>query len=152
MTRRFTGVHMGMVMVAMFGTIITVNLVMARYAVATFGGVVVENSYVASQRFNGWLAEARAQEALGWSRQVGVDHRRFVHIALHGSGAPLDGAVVSVLATHPLGRKAPRALRFVRGNDGGYVSDSPIGPGRWLLRIEVRQDRRTAFFDDQVAS
>ena len=40
---------------------------------STFGGVVVENSYVASQDFNGWLDEARAERALGWDADVGRD-------------------------------------------------------------------------------
>ena len=52
MPRTFTGRHMTMVLVAFFGTIIVVNFTMARFASSTFGGVVVENSYVASQHFN----------------------------------------------------------------------------------------------------
>ena len=57
--RRFTGYHMAAILVAFFGVIIAVNMVMATLATRTFGGVVVENSYVASQEFNGWLKDAR---------------------------------------------------------------------------------------------
>ena len=66
MRKPFTGRHFTLIMVAFFGVVIAINLVMARYASATFGGVVVENSYVASQRFNSWLGKARTQDALGW--------------------------------------------------------------------------------------
>ena len=45
----FTGYHMLGVLVLYFGTIITVNLVMARFAITTWTGLVVENTYVASQ-------------------------------------------------------------------------------------------------------
>ena len=58
MSRPFTGRHMAMILVAFFGVVIVVNLIMARYASSTFGGIVVENSYVASQEFNKWLDEA----------------------------------------------------------------------------------------------
>jgi len=150
MTRRFTGWHMVTVLLAMFGTIIAVNLIMARYAIGTFGGTVVENSYVASQRYNGWLAEARSQAALGWSQDVTVDARRIVHVALRGPDGPLGGGSVSAVATHPLGLEAPRTLRFRPAGGGSYVSETPIAAGRWLLRIEVRQGGREARFDDEV--
>jgi len=67
MTRTFTGWHMTGIVVALFGVVIAVNVLMASYAIGTFGGTVVDNSYVASQRFNSWLAEARTQRDLGWN-------------------------------------------------------------------------------------
>ena len=69
-TGPFTGKHFTVIMVAFFAVVIGVNLLMARAASSTFGGVVVENSYVASQEFNTWLAEARKEKALGWSAQA----------------------------------------------------------------------------------
>jgi nitrogen fixation protein FixH len=56
---------MAAIMVAFFAVVIAVNVYMARLASSTFTGVVVENSYVASQHFNRWLDEARAEERLG---------------------------------------------------------------------------------------
>ena len=44
MTRRFTGYHMTAILLAFFGIVVAVNLVMATLATRTFGGVVVENS------------------------------------------------------------------------------------------------------------
>jgi hypothetical protein len=67
MTRRFTGGHMLALMLAFFGTVVAVNFVMATLAVRTFGGTVVDNSYVPSQHYNHWLDQARAQRALGWT-------------------------------------------------------------------------------------
>ena len=54
-----TGRHVAAIFVAFFAVVIAVNVLMASYAVGGFGGTVVDNSYVASQRFNGWLAQAR---------------------------------------------------------------------------------------------
>lgn len=150
MTRRFTGWHMLAVMLAMFGTIIAVNLVMARYAIGTFGGTVVDNSYVASQRYNRWLAEARTQEAMGWTAAVTVDAGRHAALALADRDAGLDGATVTAVATHPLGRATARTLRFTAAGGGRYRSVEALPPGRWLLRIAVRRDGRLALFDDEV--
>jgi nitrogen fixation protein FixH len=51
---------MAMILVAFFAVVIAVNLLMARLAISTFGGVVVENSYVASQHFNTLAGRGRA--------------------------------------------------------------------------------------------
>ena len=53
--RRFTGYHATMIIVAFFAVVVGVNMVMARFALSTFGGTVVDNSYVASQKYNEWL-------------------------------------------------------------------------------------------------
>lgn len=47
----FNGRHMTAILVAFFAVVIAVNVLMARFIICTFGGVVVENSYVASQHF-----------------------------------------------------------------------------------------------------
>ena len=67
MNGQFTGKHMAAVLVCGFAIVIGVNLFMARAAISTFGGLVVENSYVASQNFNGWLEEARQVKSFGWT-------------------------------------------------------------------------------------
>ena len=54
MTKPFTGWHMTAILVGFFSTVIAVNVYMAHAAISTFGGTVVDNSYVASQEFNGW--------------------------------------------------------------------------------------------------
>src|SRR3546814_19411645 len=59
--RPFTGRHAAMILIAFFGVVISVNIVMASFALSTFGGTVVDNSYVASQHSNEWLATADAQ-------------------------------------------------------------------------------------------
>jgi nitrogen fixation protein FixH len=147
MTRRFTGWHMLGVMLAMFGTIIAVNLIMATVAIRTFGGTVVDNSYVASQEFNRWLSEARAQDRLGWTIAVGDDGAHRPVVTLQGAPA---GATVGAIATHPLGRSPARSLAFVPTGAGRFIATQPLPDGRWLLRIEIRHDGHTALFDDEI--
>lgn len=135
-TRPFTGRHMAAIMVGFFTVVIAVNVFMAREASATFGGVVVENSYVASQQFNRWLAEASNERKLGLSAELGRRSDGRVTIALHGSNTAR--ASVAAVARHPLGRMADRTLLFTPDGDGGYLSDRALPAGRWRMRIEVR--------------
>ena len=149
MTRPFTGRHMLGLMLAFFGVIVSVNFVMASYAASTFGGVVVDNSYVASQRFNGWLEQARAQEQLGWRVETGVDAAARLRVALRDRfGGPVAGAI-SVVARHPLGRVPDHVVAMRRDGDG-YRGDTPLPAGRWLLRIDVRAGGHAARFEEEV--
>lgn len=137
--RRFTGWHMTAILVAFFAVVIAVNVLMATVAVRSFGGTVVENSYVASQRFNGWLAAARAQDGLRWKDDVATDHARHVVLTLgDDAGAPVRYRTVKALAQHPLGRAADIAIAFRETAPGRYVSEAALPPGRWRLRLDIR--------------
>ncbi|WP_066553673.1 FixH family protein [Croceicoccus bisphenolivorans] len=131
---RFTGKHMTAILVCGFGVVVAVNFTMAALASSSFGGVVVENSYVASQEFNNWLDKAEASNALGYT----VDAARNADgkIALTTSGVPV-GAQVTATARHPLGHQPDRALVFVYGSDGKWTSTSALPEDRWTLRIAI---------------
>ncbi len=135
-TGPFTGRHFAVIIVAFFAVVIGVNVYMARAASSTFGGVVVENSYVASQNFNTWLAEAEKEKALGWTATAArlADNRISVMLA----GAPAEGVDLVVVARHPLGRAPDQELRFTRQADGSFVSDRALDSGRWRLRFDAR--------------
>ncbi|MBN8502617.1 MAG: FixH family protein [Sphingomonadales bacterium] len=135
-TGPFTGKHFTLIIVAFFAVVVGVNLFMARAASSTFGGVVVENSYVASQNFNRWLDEAKREKSLGWQAEVKRTGDNRVSVLL--AGAPRDGVVLSAVARHPLGRAADKRLRFMRQADGRFLSDQPLPAGRWRMRFEVQ--------------
>lgn len=140
--RKFTGWHMLAILLAFFGVVVAVNMTMATLATRTFGGTVVDNSYVASQRFNTWLAEARAQERLGWTARLGVDQSRRVTVALGERGTPLVGAEIEAVARHPLGRAPDVPLGFRASGAGAYVSQAPLPAGRWLVHVEIKSGGR----------
>lgn len=149
MTQRFTGWHMLAIMLAGFGLVIAVNVVMARAAISTFGGEVVANSYVASQRYNDWLKAAEAQRALGWQVRAGAGSDRVLHIAVtDANGQPVVGAV-TVTARHPLGRTPDRRIGL-HATARDHVSDRALPAGRWLLHVDVRAQGREARFEAEV--
>lgn len=129
---QLTGRKVAAIFVVFFGIVMAVNFTMASFASSTFGGVVVENSYVASQHYNRWLDAAAAQKKLGWTATLSrlPDGRAAVRF----SGAP-EGLVVSAVARHPLGHAPEQALTFERSADGAFVSTKAVAPGRWMVRI-----------------
>lgn len=133
---QFTGWHIFAILVVFFGVVVGVNVLMARFALSTFGGVTVENSYVASQHFNRWLDEAAKEKALGWSADVVRREDGRLEITLSGPG---DGAVVTAEAWHPLGREADRMVAFDLASAGHFVSREALPAGRWTLRLKVEQ-------------
>lgn len=133
----FTGRHMTAILVAFFGVVIVVNLVNARYASTTFGGEVVENSYVASQEFNGWLDEAKNEKALGWDEVATWRPDGRVVVAVRGAPA---GVTIAAFARHPLGRLPDRALAFDGIGQGRYLSRQALPEGRWDLRLTLAAD------------
>lgn len=135
--RTFTGRHMALVMVGFFGVVIAVNVLLANLAVSTFSGTVVENSYVASQEFNRWLGDAKADKALGWKLAIAREKAGTVRFTLtDASGRPLTGAAVRAQADHPLGAKAPVVMAPREVAPGVYEAALPAG--RWHVGIEVR--------------
>lgn len=133
--RPLNGRTVTMWFVAFFGVVIAVNFFMARQATATFGGVVVENSYVASQEFNHWLDAAAEQQKLGWSAKAARQPDGRVAVTFSGTG---DAAIsLKGDAWHPLGRQPDRVLDFARDAEGRFVSREPLPAGRWRLRLEA---------------
>ncbi|QHL91925.1 hypothetical protein GVO57_10600 [Sphingomonas changnyeongensis] len=128
--RGFTGRHMAGAITGFFAVVIGVNLTMAVLATMSFGGKVVDNSYVASQRFNGWLAEARAQDDAGWQAGFAADAGHVVITSRPGSR-------VEAVASHPLGRAPERALSFVEQSPGRYRAAERLPAGRWQLRATI---------------
>ena len=139
MSKTFTGRHMAAILIAGFGVVIAVNLIMARLAVSTFGGVVVENSYVASQEFNRWLAEADQSRALGWRPAVKRLEDGRVEVLFGDRHFPNE---LRAIARHPLGRLPDSRLAFTETAPGRFESTTPLAAGRWTLRLEGRAGNR----------
>jgi len=142
---------MAAAMIGFFGVVIAVNLVMATQATRTFGGTVVDNSYVASQHFNRWLDEAQAERLLGWTVATERDgaHAR---LSVRGHGKAVAGAIVTGTAQHPLGRLPDLALRFEDLGEGRYRSVETLPAGRWRVRLDIRRAAERARFVDEVSA
>lgn len=132
--RELTGRKVLAITVASFGIIIAVNVVMAWYAVETFPGLEVENSYVASQDFNRRLRE---QQSLGWTTDAELIGGHLIVRILGADGQPAPVASITAILGRPTTEREDTTpeLRF---EGGAFVSDVDVDYGNWDLRIDAR--------------
>jgi nitrogen fixation protein FixH len=131
----FTGRRMLAIMIAFFGVIIGANVTMAVFAGSSWTGLVVRNSYAASQEFNAKVAEARRQAALGWSSRLDIADGRISFALRDGSGDPvtLDGVQVSF--HRPVTTEEDTVLALQPAADGSVGIDWLMRDGVWILEI-----------------
>lgn len=146
----FTGWHMTTILVSFFAVVMAVNFTMARMAISTFGGTVVDNSYVASQNYNMWLKAADRQNRLGWHVVARLDAERHVRILVDSKGAALDDIQATGDALHPLGREEDHALTFVSVGNGELRSREALPQGRWNLQLSLRRNTDIFHMREQV--
>ncbi len=126
--RKFTGWHMLAFVLLFFGTIISVNIYMATMAITSWTGLVVKNSYVASQEFNEKLAASNAQAAL--HLQVNLTYREgeLIFSLRDANSIPVPMTDVIIALTRPIGVALDRTLTLSpKGDDYSVVEDLPAG-------------------------
>ena len=130
--RPFTGWHMLAIMIAFFGVVIAVNITLAVLSSSTWTGLVVENSYVASQEFQEKLDALHAQEALGWEHEFAYADGIAVLTIKDGQGRAVDlGPGVELQFNRPIGDSEDQTLQMVPGPAGTYVAETVLRPGAW---------------------
>ena len=139
--RPFTGWHMAAILLSAFAVVLAVNIGMARLALSTFSGEVVENSYDASQRYNGWLDQAKAERALGWHAALATQADTLSIALTDARGEPVRGAQVTVHATHPLGAATDLVLTPHETAPGIYSATLPAG--RWQIHLSAQAQGHT---------
>ena len=139
-TRQFTGWHMLGVLFLFFGTIIAVNLTLAYYANSSWTGLVVQNSYVESQRFNTVTQERLRQAELGWNSDVAYDGTTFSLALTDKSGMALEDCVVTARIGHPASSADDRMLQM-EFRDGSYAAETELTPGIWAADVNVTGPR-----------
>jgi nitrogen fixation protein FixH len=129
--RQFTGWHMLAVVFCFFGVIVAVNVGMAVVASTSWTGLVVTNSYVASQEFEEKRLAHEAQERAGWSPDLsyGDGTVRLRVVDASGEAVDLDG--VEVLLNRPVGGHEDQTIVLSRTGDGGYEGAAGLQPGIW---------------------
>lgn len=130
--RQLTGRKVLAIFVAMFGTIIGVNVFMAYSAVSTFPGMEVSSSYADSQTFD---VRRDAQEALGWDASVGIEGDTLILTLVDADGRPVYPAELDALLTRPTNRTEDQVLVLERGANGTLTAPVSVSEGRWRLRL-----------------
>jgi nitrogen fixation protein FixH len=142
----FTGGHMLALMGAFFGVVIAVNMTIATLARTSWTGLVVPNSYVASQGFNARLKEARAQALLGWTPSVtlAAGELRFM-LTQDGRRVGLAGA--EALVHRPVSGTQDRVVELAPTSDGDLAAPLDLEPGVWIVETHARTSDGRAYRD-----
>ena len=143
---RFTGWHFLAIMVAFFGVIITVNATMATFAVKNWTGLVVKNSYVASQQFNDQMKAARAQNAKGWNDELVLADGLAKWSITDKEGKPVFARSATLMVSRPVGENHDQTLEL-KPDAQGHLSApiAELGDGRWLVRLTAELDNGESF-------
>ena len=124
-----------------FSVIIAVNVTMAFFAVSTFPGLEVKNSYVASQEFEDRRV---AQEALGWSiaaqYEGGLLHLHFTD----QQGQPVIPSELDVLIGRTTEAQDDMQPVF-SGYNGTYSTPIDLEHGKWMMRVSAQAEDGTRF-------
>ncbi len=131
---QFTGTHMLVTILSFFGVIIAVNLTLAYFASGTWTGLVVKNSYVASQQYNEKLAEVRRQHDTGWSSQFDYSGEKAQFALLTRDGATLRGFDVKALFSRPTHENEDLELVMTEAANG-YETPVKLAPGVWNVEV-----------------
>ena len=142
MTRTFTGWHMAAITISFFTVIIAVNLTLAVFASTSWTGLVVANSYVASQSFNRDAEIARQQQALGWKMNLAVDRSLAKITILDRAGVPMAGLKLRVVLQRPTDEAGDQILNLREAGAGVYMADATIGSGVWVADITAEGPAR----------
>lgn len=127
-----------------FGIIIVVNLSLAYNAVASFPGLEVKNSYVASQNFD---ANRKAQLALGWEVDAWIEDDRLI-LSVTKDEEPVEPMIESAVFGRATSVADDQVPEF--SHDGRAFTASVVaGSGNWNLRVRLR-DENGALFQQRI--
>lgn len=149
--RGLTGRRVLAMFVAFFGTIAAVNVLLAYLAVRSWSGAETSSAYRAGQIFNAELAQARAQDALGWTfamaatRDAGGDARLIVE-AVDRAGAPLRGLRLHAMLQRPADQREDREADLAETVIGRYEGAAAgVAAGQWDLVVDANADGERIF-------
>ena len=141
----FTGWHMLAILVAFFGVVISVNLLMAWYANSSWSGLISKDTYVASQDFNIEAAKARAWADEGFKGEF-VVKGKMLDYRLQGPAAKI-GSLGEILAIfhRPVGDKQDFTIKLKKAGEGFFASEHNLAAGQWIVDLAAIENGKTIF-------
>jgi nitrogen fixation protein FixH len=132
----FRNRYLWLVFPMMFAVVLTANIVLVYFALASWPGLAFENPSERGRKFNQVLQAEEKESGLGWQFSVRYAGDSIVVVLRDASGAPLTDATVSATLARPLGQIADRPLDLRAEAPGIYRAQIVLGaPGQWEVRI-----------------
>jgi nitrogen fixation protein FixH len=130
-SKPLTGRKVLLIALAAFGVVIAANMALLFSATGSFSGLVVKNSYIASQ---GWDRKATAQQALGWTALAEYRNGALLVTMTGQDGSPVTGLNVVAIAGRPASDRDDVRLELVEKAQG-YTASLTLAPGGWQVVI-----------------
>ncbi|WP_350333947.1 FixH family protein [Coralliovum pocilloporae] len=126
-----------------FAVIFLANAIFIYLALGSFPGVEVDSAYKAGQHYDDDLAQARAQDELGWSVDVSFDRTSNGRGSLSiktadKAGKPLSDLQGTAILKHPTTEIADKPIELTAAGNGelsGIAED--VAPGNWILELTL---------------
>ena len=140
--RPLTGRVVLVMLVAFFGVVIGVNLVMMLFAIDTLPGTDVDSAYRASLAYEREIRAAHEQETRRWQVEAHVARgpaksTNVRIVARDGRGAPLVGLDFSARLERPADKRADRIIALTEIESGVYRGSAEgVLAGQWNLVLE----------------
>jgi nitrogen fixation protein FixH len=137
-----TGRKVLVILVAFFGVVISVNVIMMRLAIGTLPGTDVDSAYTASLGYEKEIAAAHDQNARNWRVdshiQRGTDGGATVQVEAHDNGGrPMTGLKFQGRLERPTDKRADLPVDLAEVGIGVYRgSAAQVAPGQWDLVLE----------------
>ena len=141
--RPLTGRKVLFMLIAFFGVVIAVNLVMMRLAIRTLPGTEVDSAYSASLAYEKQILAARDQNERNWKIDAHVERSGQGGATLHveardHDGRPMAGLTFQGRFERPTDRRADLPVALAEVGSGIYRGSAPmIAPGQWDLVLEA---------------
>ena len=134
--------------VGVFLVVLAVNITMAVSAVTSFSGLQTEQAYDKGLAFNQVLADAKAQEKLGWSVEALLVPHDASNASRHDAdltvsyadkdGKPVSGLSVKAALVRPTKAGYDMNLELVEKTPGQYVALAPLPlAGQWDVTVNA---------------
>ena len=137
--RGFTGLHMLLATSAFFAVVIAVNVTMAVYASSSWSGLVVQNTYVASQEFNDKTAAMKAMAESGIGGALSIEGREIRYDLHDKNGAPAAVDDVVMNFKRPVGDHEDFHLILRKTGEGRFEAEHEIAEGDWIVEITSKR-------------
>ena len=132
---RLSGYHVAAMFAAFFGVIIAVNFTMAWFASSSWTGLVVKNSYVASQNYNEKIDAARNQKAMGWRTDFSYSNNLLSLFIRDKDNQPIFFDKLTLVIGTPVSENKDRSLVLDPKNSGVYQASIKLSEGVWAYEL-----------------
>lgn len=142
-SRPLTGGNVLFMLLAFFGIVIAVNLIMMKLAIQTLPGTEVDSAYSASLAYEKEIGAAHDQDARDWKVDAHIqrvaDGGATVTVEVRdNSGKPMSGLTFQSRFERPTDRRSDLPVSFAEVGMGIYRGYAPvIQAGQWDLVLEA---------------